>query len=176
MANPSDVFLSYSHLDNEAAEGVGFISRLVKFIQVGVSLKYGRRVTIWWDENLAAGTQWNQEIYDQLSECRVFLAIVSPSWTNSQWAGQEWHAVWNRLAVDQTLGTQTRIIPVSFEYSKGFISTLPEQQRSLQFRRHFRMVMTDAEFKTEVDALAEDISRLLKRLDEKTAAEMGSTA
>jgi hypothetical protein len=74
--------------------------------------------------------------------------------------------VWERVKKDQDLGTQTRIIPVSFELSKGFTSTLPQQQRSLQFKRHFRNVMSEWEFRTEADNLAGDISQLLKKFDE----------
>jgi hypothetical protein len=160
-----DVFVSYAHRDNQAAEGLPFVSRLVKFIQVETGKKYGRDVVVWWDESLASGTQWNEAIYDELAACRIFLPIVSPSWTNSKWAGQEWDAVWKRVKEDQALGTQTRIIPVSFELSKGFTSSLPEQQRSLQFKRHFRNLMLEQEFRLEADGLAGDISGLLTKLD-----------
>jgi hypothetical protein len=172
MLNCSDVFISYAHLDNESAEGMGFISRLKNFLKIEASKKYGKKVILWWDADLAAGTRWEPEIYNQLSGCRIFLAIISPSWTNSHWAGQEWTAVWNRLAVDEALGTQTRIIPVAFEFSEGFMSTLPEQQRSLQFRRYFRTVMSDVDFRTEADALAGDISRLLIKIDGSATADV----
>jgi hypothetical protein len=161
-----DIFVSYAHLDNEVAEGPAFVTRLVSFIKVEASKKYGSSVSVWWDKDLEAGALWDPALEEQLRDCRILLAIVSPSWVNSKWANKEWDRFWSRVKGDEALGNQTRIIPVSFELSKGFTATLPAQQRSLQFTRHFRSVMSDVEFRTEADGLAADISRLLKKLDE----------
>jgi hypothetical protein len=161
-----DIFVSYAHRDNRTSKGgEGFISRLTELVRIRSEQKYGFDIDLFSDEGLASGTLWEPTLYEQLDTCRVFLPIISPSWANSRWAGKEWDAVWKRVKQDRSLGNQTRIIPVSFEISDGFISSLPEQQKSLQFRRHFRNQMSDQEFRHEVDGLSEDISKLLKKLD-----------
>jgi hypothetical protein len=166
---PCDVFVSYAHRDNKVPEGqptLGFVNRLVSYIEVEGGKKYGSRdIEVWSDEDLASGTLWSQALYEKLATCRVFLPIVSPSWMNSRWAGQEWNAVWNRVKNDQSLGTQTRIIPVSYLLDKGLTATLPAEVRSLQFNRRFRSVMSDVEFQKEADGLASDVANRLKALD-----------
>jgi hypothetical protein len=161
-----DVFVSYARRDNRAPiNHQGFVSRLIELVKIGSEQKYGQDIEWFWDEDLASGTQWKDEIYERLAACRVFIAIVSPSWTNSQWAGREWDAVWKRVKEDRALGNQTRIIPVSFSLDKGAIATLPEQVRSLQFRRRFHSVMPDGELLRQADGLADDVVRILILLD-----------
>jgi len=161
-----DVFVSYAHIDDQPYDGRGgFVSRLIEAFRVPAEQNYGKKLNIYWDKDLASGTSWNPAIYDELASCRIFLAVISPSWQNSQWAGKEWDAVWTRLTKEECRGRQTCIIPVSYTLNKGFKSSLPDQVKSLQICREFKRRMSDDEFTEQVEGLAEDIANVLLRLD-----------
>jgi hypothetical protein len=162
-----DVFISYAHRDNLAPNnGQGFVSRLIELVKIASEQRYGHDIVFFWDEDLASGVQWEREIYEKLGICRIFIPIVSPSWRNSKWAGQEWDAVWRRVREDRSLGNQTRIIPVSYFMERGATADLPEEVRSLQFRRRFQGLMSNTELLKQADGLADDVAKLLSKLDQ----------
>jgi hypothetical protein len=160
----SDVFVSYAHRDNTAAEGEPFVARLLKYIGTECSKKYGRDIQVFDEGVLASGTQWEKAIYDELAACRIFLPIVSPSWVASNWAGDQWDAVSQRVKQDRELGRQTRIVPIAYLLKKGR-EELPEKVRSLELRYYFDEVMDTFSFRMKVDLLANEIADLLKLLD-----------
>jgi hypothetical protein len=156
---PYDVFVSYERWDNEVAEGTPFVDRLVNFIKIeGRKKNYGRAINIFYEEALEAGTQWKKATFDALTDCRLFLPIVSPSWVNSGWAKDQRDAISKRVDKDG----KTLVIPVTFELDKGSEAFLPDQIKSLTLKHRFQQVMEDVKFRNTADLLVNEIaSRLI---------------
>ena len=79
---PSDsikpiIFISYAHLDEPekpSGEEIQWLSFVMKFLRPAVKSGEFR---IWVDPQLAAGTEWDQEIERHLRVCTVFVLLVS---------------------------------------------------------------------------------------------------
>jgi hypothetical protein len=165
-----DVFIYYDPRINvvaQGSQGPGIVSRLVDFIKVEGSKKYDREISVSWDEDIPAGSLRDKAFCEQIASCRIFLAIVSPSWKNLSWTEPKWDLVWKTVTESQTSGHKHHIIPVSYLLDKGAITTLPQQIRSLKFKRFFQSttIMADAGFEREADGLAQDIVQILTALD-----------
>jgi TIR domain len=164
-----DVFVSYAHRDDTVVEGDrrdGFITRLVKSIKNYGGIKIGSDLEVFHDVQLAAGEFWEKRIYDELASCKVFIPVISPSWRGSKWADKEWTTVWSRVKEDAGLGTLSRILPVTFELPREERHKLPDRIKSLQYKRHFRGIMSQKEFELEADGLAEDVKDILRKIDQ----------
>ena len=72
----SDVFLSYSREDREYAK------RLVGYVEL-------RGWSVWWDNNLRAGTEFEREIEAALESAGVVIPIWSEASARSEWVIKE---------------------------------------------------------------------------------------
>lgn len=93
------VFISYSHADQEMCK------RLEEHLS---SLKYSGKVTIWKDQKIAAGANWEDQISTHLNEADVILLLVSASFIASQYC-------WNKeveVALKRHKTGEARVIPI----------------------------------------------------------------
>jgi hypothetical protein len=65
------------------------------------------------DQNIRAGTHWSRALLHALGTCQVFVALLSGSYTTSEWCGMEWDG-FSRRKVTGTTGNNppSAIIPV----------------------------------------------------------------
>jgi hypothetical protein len=80
-----DIFVSYSHNDDPTWI-VGFERALVQELRG----KLGNDATVWRDEhNIRLGQNWKDSIKEGIQAAAVFVAILSPSYQNSEWCLRE---------------------------------------------------------------------------------------
>jgi hypothetical protein len=95
-----DVFVSYAHVDDrpfiDAAAGQerssGWVSTLVRHLKNELAQKIGRSdaVSVWFDSNNLRGNhKLIDEIAVRLERAAIFVAILSPGYTASQWCQDE---------------------------------------------------------------------------------------
>ena len=96
MNNNKKAFLSYSHLDKD------FANKIAKELQ-----KNG--VDVWWDKwEIQVGDSLIQKIFEEgLSECDIFLILISKNSVNSKWVKEELSA-----AIVSKLAGVKKIIPI----------------------------------------------------------------
>jgi tetratricopeptide (TPR) repeat protein len=73
-STPPEVFVSYSHLDDEYKEGL--VKQLNVLAEQGV-------ISQWHDGLLVAGERWNDEIVRRLNSSRIILLLISVDFLNS---------------------------------------------------------------------------------------------
>ena len=85
------IFISYSHIDNEPIAPVsdGWVTRFHQSLDAMLSMRLGRRATIWRDVKLAGNDVFADEIGAQFASTAVLLAVVSPRYVDSDWCRRE---------------------------------------------------------------------------------------
>lgn len=91
MPFDKQLFISYAHLDNKAAQGMteGWVSRFHVALEDVLNTRRGGRQKIWRDDRLEGNDVFTPEIKRQLPESAVLLAVVSPSYVQSTWCRDE---------------------------------------------------------------------------------------
>jgi TIR domain-containing protein len=74
-----DVFISYAHNDNKD----GWITRLKERLTEKLSPFLAGRVEVWFDDRIRPGVYFQEEIQELLKNTPIFLAVISPSYLNS---------------------------------------------------------------------------------------------
>src|ERR1700679_2111486 len=69
-------FISYAHSDE------AMLNRLHAHLAM---LRRDGTITQWYDRDIMAGGNIDKEVAKELSECRLFLALASPDFLNSQY-------------------------------------------------------------------------------------------
>lgn len=101
-----DFFVSYAHMDNEAVEpaGQGWVDALVRWIEVGLGMKLGRRdaARMWRDARSLRGNQGiSGHIDEQVRRSALFVMVLSPSYLASDYCMAELAAFTERNAADR---------------------------------------------------------------------------
>jgi hypothetical protein len=82
------IFLSYARIDNDKDdqdEKQGWVAYVHSRLRLALSPKLGKRVDFWRDvQEIKKGMTWHEEIKSALSEARVLLAVMSPSFFESE--------------------------------------------------------------------------------------------
>lgn len=98
---PNDVFISYSHIDNQPIDGAGggWADTFHELLQNFVDVHLGRRTAIWRDRRLTGADIFSDEIEQQLKAAAVLVSIISPGYLQSDWCNRELFA-FTRAAED----------------------------------------------------------------------------
>jgi hypothetical protein len=82
------IFLSYARIDNdkdEQDEKQGWVAYVHSRLRLALSPKLGQRMDFWRDvQEIAKGQTWHEEIKAALNKARVLLAVLSPSFFESE--------------------------------------------------------------------------------------------
>src|SRR5258708_3786358 len=81
----TDVFISYSKLDNQDE----WVTKFHRQLEARLSQLLGASVTVWRDRELGATEIVTDEISRQLKKAAVLLAVVTPGYVNSEWCQRE---------------------------------------------------------------------------------------
>jgi hypothetical protein len=75
----ADIFISHSGKENEAAATIG---ERINRDRPTWSVFYDR-------DNIRAGQRWQERLREELTSCRVVLALLSRNWLSSPWCFTE---------------------------------------------------------------------------------------
>ena len=75
----ADIFISHSGKDNELAAAIG---ERIRRERPTWSLFYDK-------DNIRAGQRWQERLREELTSCRVVLALLSRNWLGSPWCFTE---------------------------------------------------------------------------------------
>jgi hypothetical protein len=95
-------FISYSHRDSEA------LNRLHVHL---ASLRREGRIQEWFDRDILAGDELDEEIAEQLESCELFLLLVSPDFLHSDYCVEKEMA----RALERHAAREARVIPIIIE-------------------------------------------------------------
>jgi hypothetical protein len=85
----NDVFISYSHIDDQSVDGPGWVSDFHRRLVIEVEEELGAKVHVWRDKRISGDTDFTKELDKQVRGSAMLLAILSPSYLNSQWCDWE---------------------------------------------------------------------------------------
>jgi TIR domain-containing protein len=91
MPFDKDLFISYTHIDNEPLmEGQkGWVDRFHFSLGSVLSRRLGSKARIWKDEKLAGNDDFADEIVAQFPKTAVMISVVSPRYIQSPWCTKE---------------------------------------------------------------------------------------
>src|SRR5215831_5205388 len=84
---PTDLFISYSHLDNQ--DDRPWVTRLHKDLERRLSQYLGTTIEIWRDCRLQGNEFLTPAIEEQLRKVAVMISVVSPRYFLSDWCRRE---------------------------------------------------------------------------------------
>lgn len=136
----NDVFISFSHMDNEriSERFDGWITRFHKKLATLLSTRLGSEVKIWRDPRLGDGQVLENEIITQLQQSAIMLSVISPRYLKSEWCTREMTAFCEHAQRSGGLvvGSQQRLIPIVKTPVEG---PLPPIMKEVLFRDFFSL-------------------------------------
>lgn len=120
MAFDYDVFISYPHISNVDDDNNynGWVAKFHDRLKRVLTDLLGREAQIWRDNKLQAGAPFGDAIIDKLSKSRVFLCVISPAYTQSEWCLKELKGFLRlaRQSGNLKIGEHSRVLPVIKTY------------------------------------------------------------
>ena len=185
-----DIFISYTHLDNEAPfpDDPGWISFFHQVLEKRVAQLAGRKLKIWRDPDLKGNDIFPEKLAARVRNAAALICVISPRYVESDWCNRELREFTEagaRVVVEgagkarifkvvKTPMPQDRL-PESVQPLLGyeFFKTDPESNRVRELD-----VNIDPELKKEywarLDDLANDIKDLIDILEKSGAAAPGA--
>ena len=115
-AHVHDIFVSYSHLDNERAPGqdTGWVEAFEKTLTIQLGQRLGRSVNVWRDRALRAGKVLDKALEAELAQSKTLVSLISPGYLQSKYCRQE--LAWFSRSATQgeplVAAVYSRVIPV----------------------------------------------------------------
>ncbi len=174
---PNDVFISYSHIDNQPLGGAGgWVDIFHEHLQNFVNVHVGRRTSVWRDKRLSGAEVFSDEIEQQLRSSAVLVSVVSPGYMQSEWCNRELVGFTNAAHDGGNLrvGNLQRVVKVlRLPVERSVLPLILDEVLGGQFYRvdpasgRARDLLLDSSadalqvFRARVDDVAQDLSRLL---------------
>lgn len=98
-AQPVELFISYSHVDQEMRNEL--IQHLSVLIRQGV-------ISAWHDRKIFPGTEWGKEIDPRINSADVILLLVSPGFLDSDYC----YDIEMKRALERHEAGESRVIPI----------------------------------------------------------------
>jgi hypothetical protein len=159
-----DVYVSYSHFDEK------WVQLLVESLKERVLVLTGREPRIWREEKLSRSSSWNSQIDEIVRGSALLLAVISPSYLNSEFCRREYLLFLNNTG--QTggvlVGKSSRVLPV-------FRLPVPEKELPREFRELQWLKFYDQGTLEEFDSASPEFRKLVNQCArgiEQTLGEM----
>lgn len=174
-----DVFVSYAHVDNTAADEhqKGWVAKLHETLDRRLTQLLGKPTRIWRDPKLKGNDAFEEVLVDRVKHAAVLVSVVSPRYCRSEWTNRELNEF--RKAAEQQGGV---IIHDKSRIFKVLKTPVPLDQQSPPLRallgyEFFRMDPESGSFREfdeqfgpeyrqkflmKLDDLAQDLSDLLE--------------
>jgi len=186
MQFPTDIFISYAHIDDESLiqNQKGWISEFHRALDIRLAQLLGRRPVIWRDDSLQGNHVFDKQIVDQFSKVAIMISIISPRYVKSEWCIREvdefYHTsqsnigftVSNKARIFKVIKTPVRIDQhpekISGVLGYEFYTTDPGTGRVKELSQSFNNE-TERLYWEKLDDLAYDISSFLESLEQPSA-------
>lgn len=164
----NDLFISYAHHDDPA-----WTQAFEKALREEVSRRLGLEIAVWQDEKrIRAGQNWQDEIKAGIERCAAFVAIISPSYENSDWCTRERVAFRQLFASPEQFESSNRFfIAVKTPWEKNnhrfFLSKIKPVlffRAGEEAERDTEFLPGSSDFRSSIAILATGIADLLRRL------------
>src|SRR5579864_3276268 len=93
------IFCCYAHEDES------LLSKLKSHLK---ALQRQGLIDLWYDHDISAGTEWEQEINDQINAAEIILLLISPDFIASDYC----YGVEMKRALDRHERGEARVIPI----------------------------------------------------------------
>ncbi|CAN5765440.1 hypothetical protein BH18ACI5_BH18ACI5_27670 [soil metagenome] len=193
----NDVYISYSHIDNQPFGDPrgGWVDIFLEHLQSFVNVHLERRTKVWRDKRLTGAEVFSDEIEQQLRSSAVLLSVISPAYMQSEWCNRELVG-FTKAAQDRgslRVGNLPRVVKVlRLPVERSALPPLLDEVLGTEFYRVdpasgrvWDLLLdpgADARkvFLARVDDVAQDVARLLNAIAASggaaTAAPPASTA
>jgi hypothetical protein len=187
----NDIFVSYSHIDNESFGDVrgGWVDIFHAQLQQFVDVHIGQRTKVWRDRRLTGAEVFSDEIAQQLRSSAVLLTVLSPGYLRSEWCNRELLGFVERAEEQGNLkvGNLQRVVKVlRLPVERGALPLLDEALGTEFFRvdaasGRARDLLLDESadakqvFNARVDDVAQDLCKLLLSMAESGGAPAASS-
>jgi TIR domain len=85
-----EVFISYAHIDDQAAwGGVPWVSKFHEALDARIEQLRGERVDVFFDPSLQGNEVLTEALVDRLKEAGVFVPVLTPRYIKSEWTRRE---------------------------------------------------------------------------------------
>jgi hypothetical protein len=113
----SDVFISYSHVDNEKGYGQdqGWIDWFYKVFDTKLRQLCGSQIEVWRDHKIDGSDVLTPTIDERVRKARLLVSVMSPSYLKSEWCSAELRLFVAAAQADGCglqVGTKSRILKV----------------------------------------------------------------
>jgi TIR domain len=105
-----DIFISYSHIDNE--DPPQWVDTFAKQLQLKVDSRWGVRAKIWKDERLDGNDVLQPTILPVVKSATVIVSVVSPGYLQSPWCQTELKTFCDANKTGLTVNGKSRIFKV----------------------------------------------------------------
>jgi hypothetical protein len=174
----NDVFISFSHIDNQSFGDPrgGWVDIFHEQLQNFVNVHVGRRTNFWRDKRLTGAEIFSDEIEQQLRSSAVLVSVISPGYMQSEWCNRELVG-FAKLAQDRgnlRVGNLQRVVKIlRLPVERSALPPFLDEALGAQFFRvdiasgRARDLLVDPSadaekvFLARVDDVAQDLSRLL---------------
>ena len=90
MDYDDDIFISYSHLDNESLfDDPGWISELHRMLERRVAQLLGQELKIWRDPDLTGNDVFPETLSKRIRKAAALVCVLSPRYVKSDWCRRE---------------------------------------------------------------------------------------
>ena len=176
----NDIFISYSHIDNESFGGDrgGWVDIFHAQLQNFVDVHVGRRTKVWRDKRLTGAEIFSDEIEQELRSSAVLVTVISPGYLQSEWCNRELmgFADLAQQRGDLAVGNLQRVVKVlRLPVERSALPPLLDVALGTQFFRvdaasgRARDLLVDESadaervFRARVDDVAQDLNRAVAR-------------
>src|SRR5262245_47384536 len=160
-----DLFISYAHADDKR-----WIQAFEDELRDEISRRLGMGISVWQDTNrIRAGENWQVAIQEGIEGTAAFVAVVSPSYQNSQWCARERNEFRKRFKAEE--------FPTCGRFFKAIKTPWPENAHRLFLQEiqdvdfykedhedSVEFTPGSRDFKRAVRKLADGVEPLLRRL------------
>jgi hypothetical protein len=150
MSQTHDIFLSYSHQDYER------VQKLLKLLK-------SQDWSVWFDERIRSGTEFDQEIENALSTAKCVVIVWSRHSINSSWVRAEAEQAFEAQKLVPICIDPNTKIPLHFQQIQtAMIFDLDERSKKLErFLSDIQYVITTKNVYTEAEDGSEEQSDLV---------------
>lgn len=120
---PLKIFFCYAHEDELLLNKLK--THLMPLLRKGI-------IDVWYDRNISAGTEWEQQIKEQLNTAQIILLLVSPDFMNSDYCyGKEMQRALERHERGEASVIPIILRPVYWQEVLGSLQALPTDAKPI---------------------------------------------
>src|SRR5262245_53313447 len=180
----NDIFISYSHLDDHAVDGRGWVSDFHQRLQIEIEEELGASVQIWRDARIGPADDFSRDLDRQVRASALLLAILSPGYLNSQWYHWELRGFAGvRRTGDLWVGTKCRAIKiVKRPVDRSRLRVLSETgvveffEKDATTGRAYELDATSERYKRSLTDLAQELGIILRAMRRARSVFLGAAS